>query len=445
MKRLLIVLGLLGMTVSLNVRAEIEIEYEQFNEGLVVVKFDKQCGYLDKTGNLAVKPIYKYCQPFSEGLASVSLGGKCGYINNTGKFLINAKYEYCWAYSEGLASVNSKENGSDKYQLINKSGKVVYDFPEGMKPEGVFRQGVIAFKQDDKVGFIGRNGNNFEVTIQPKFESVQQDYFHEGDLATVKLNGKWGFINKQGEWVIDPQLELAGNFHEGLACAEVNGIYGYVDKDGKWVIQPKFQICSDFKNGMASGFLREGKSGLIDKSGNWIIQPQYSFAGPFDSNGRAMIEINSGKYPAPTMVGFIDKSENVVVPPKFILKMFPYEGLTGVELDGKFGFIDSKGEWAISPEKLKKSLSKFVEIAEKEDAKAQKEKARAEKAEAIRLASQSQLKSCSPPKGNRQQYEDECTNGDCVRTYSNGCQKRIQASHCFDPMQNDWVWKIDGC
>lgn len=57
----------------------------------------------------------------------------------------------------------------------------------------------------------------------------------------------------------------------------------------------------------------------------------------------------------------------------------------------------------------------------------------------------SKLKVCAPPKGNNVSYSDDCTNGDCVRTFSNGCQKRFQAPYCYDALQSQWTWKPNGC
>ncbi|HEF3474383.1 TPA: WG repeat-containing protein, partial [Campylobacter coli] len=56
----------------------------------------------------------------------------------------------------------------------------------------------------------------------------------------VELNGKWGFIDKNGEFVIEPKFDGVGNFSEGLARVELNGKYGFIDKSGKIVIEPKF-------------------------------------------------------------------------------------------------------------------------------------------------------------------------------------------------------------
>ncbi|EQC2648382.1 WG repeat-containing protein, partial [Campylobacter coli] len=54
------------------------------------------------------------------------------------------------------------------------------------------------------------------------------------------LNGKWGFIDKNGEFVIKPKFDSIWSFREGLAKVGLNGKYGLIDKSGKIVIEPKF-------------------------------------------------------------------------------------------------------------------------------------------------------------------------------------------------------------
>ena len=62
--------------------------------------------------------------------------------------------------------------------------------------------------------------------------------FSDG-LAAVKenLHGNWGFIDEQGNLVIDFQYESVYDFREGLACVQNQyGFWGYIDKTGNVVI-----------------------------------------------------------------------------------------------------------------------------------------------------------------------------------------------------------------
>jgi hypothetical protein len=52
---------------------------------------------------------------------------------------------------------------------------------------------------------------------------------------------------------------------------------------------------------------------------------------------------------------------------------------------------------------------------------------------------------CSPPPGKVLHYEDFCQNGDCVRHFENGCERRFQAPYCFNPFKNKFEFMPDGC
>ena len=67
----------------------------------------------------------------------------------------------------------------------------------------------------------------------------------------AKKYGKWGFINKNGEWIISSKFEEAFYFSEGLAAVEYFGNWGYIDRTGEWVIQPAYRDAKPFTEGLA--------------------------------------------------------------------------------------------------------------------------------------------------------------------------------------------------
>ena len=54
----------------------------------------------------------------------------------------------------------------------------------------------------------------YSIAIDPQYEDAQA--FSEG-LAAVQKNGKWGYINEDGEVVIPFEYDIAFVFNEGLA------------------------------------------------------------------------------------------------------------------------------------------------------------------------------------------------------------------------------------
>lgn len=115
-------------------------------------------------------------------------------------------------------------------------------------------------------GYIDRNGS---VAIARRYKA---DRFPNAvrrfseDLAAVEVDGKWGYIDKQGRMAVPPQFETAEAFSEGLAAVEVDGKYGFIDKSGEFVIKPRFDLATKFSDGFARvivGWNKERKTNRI--------------------------------------------------------------------------------------------------------------------------------------------------------------------------------------
>lgn len=55
-----------------------------------------------------------------------------------------------------------------------------------------------------------------------------------------------------------------------------------------------------------------------------------------------------------------------------------------------------------------------------------------------------QGKNCIPNTSQRS-CQSQCTNGDCLVTYQNGCKVRVQVTPQFNPMNNSWEYLSPGC
>lgn len=159
-----------------------------FYEGLAVAKLNGKYGFIDKTGKLVIPLIYDDVEDFfNEGLAGVKLNGKWGYIDKSGIVVIPFKYDFVWLFKDGLAKV--KLNG--KCGFINKRGKEIiplkYDFVDT-----AFSEGLAGVELNRKCGFIDKSGI---VVIPLKYDGT---LFFKGGKAQVRLNGKWFYIDKNG-------------------------------------------------------------------------------------------------------------------------------------------------------------------------------------------------------------------------------------------------------
>ena len=53
--------------------------------------------------------------------------------------------------------------------------------------------------------------------------------FSEG-LTCVGIGDRYGYINKEGQYVVNPQFDGARFFSEGLAPVKIGDKYGYISK-----------------------------------------------------------------------------------------------------------------------------------------------------------------------------------------------------------------------
>src|ERR1051325_8349680 len=89
------------------------------------------------------------------------------------------------------------------------------------------------------------------------------------DLFPIEDKGKYGFIDKTGKVVINPQFDFAQNFSEDMAVVKVGGNSCFIDKSGKTLFISALFITYAGKIMAQDLFPIEdkGKYGFIDKTG----------------------------------------------------------------------------------------------------------------------------------------------------------------------------------
>lgn len=91
-------------------------------------------------------------------------------------------------------------------------------------------------------------------------------------VPNQSITGKWGYIDPTtDEQVIPCRYDTAHYFCEGLAAVKLNGNYGYIDQDGNTLIQHRFCHANNFTNSLAQVGLNS-RYCYIDRDGNIINQ-----------------------------------------------------------------------------------------------------------------------------------------------------------------------------
>ena len=79
-----------------------------------------------------------------------------------------------------------------------------------------------------------------------------------GPFYPIEENDLWGYIDQEGNVVIEPKFEGASDFSEGLALFKINGLWGYLDQRFDICIESRFQEAQRFSEGLAAVHL-DGK------------------------------------------------------------------------------------------------------------------------------------------------------------------------------------------
>jgi hypothetical protein len=314
-------------------------------------------------------------------LVPAKYNDKYGVINSKGKWLIEPKFDSINNFYNGFA--DTYKNG--KHGLINTEGKLVIDYKYDFI--GSVENDRALVKTDNHYNFADLEGNLISKTPLSDAEDFSEE------LASVQFNenGKWGYLDINGNLKIDTLFSLAYEFKNGIAEVEIETTDTTTVNSNYILLEPKFYHCKIDKSGniidtikyvikkrrfpligsantntlgklnsrgdtiMKKKYRSFGypqgkymwfntgeKYGLADTIGNILIKPIYDELTYFSNNGLAVAKRN-GKY------GFINNVGEVVI--DFIFedaKGFKYD-LAPVKINGKWGFINSKGNFKIKP------------------------------------------------------------------------------------------------
>jgi hypothetical protein len=161
-------------------------------------------------------------------------------------------------------------------------------------------------------------------------------------MAAVAVGNQWGFIDKTGHYVINPQYDDVGDFLGGVAAAKSQYKWGYIDTSGKFKVQPTFDALSrsSFADGLAAASMG-GRIGYINSHGKFVIPPTFEEAGDF-SEGLAQVRLGR-KW------GYINDFGKFVINPQFDQASRFIGGEALVSVSGRQGTIDKHGRYAINP------------------------------------------------------------------------------------------------
>lgn len=293
-----------GQTIIPIEYKNIKILEEGYKDEYIVVDENDNEGVISTSGTLIVTPAYKEIKYLnSNEIYAAKIDDKWTLINKKGEVLNNEYDDY--TYSKGDYVIVQKDG---KYGIITTAGEVKIE-PTYEELEYAFSVYYIA-KLNSKYGVINTDNTSvipleylnitcmedkeiliadrtetetvlFDSNLTEKLTGIfvyEQDYikaridgedkyytykFEEKDIKDVltkntlyvsKKDGKYGFVDKQGNVVVDYIYDEAKEQNiYGFAAIKLNGFWGSIDRNGRVVLQPEVNL----DNNIYIDFIRE--------------------------------------------------------------------------------------------------------------------------------------------------------------------------------------------
>ncbi|MEM8781399.1 MAG: WG repeat-containing protein [Planctomycetota bacterium] len=241
-----------------------------------------------------------------------------------------------------------------RWGLIDQRGLFTF-LPEFLWTDDGVDGRARAIADNGKTGFINGVG---DWLIEPRFEWV--DRFFD-DLAIFREGEREGFIDQRGRVVMPPTYEAILRFNEEYAAVQRGGRIGFVNRALKEVIEPQFAVARSFHDGLAAvRFLdRDGQPahwGYIDVRGKVKWQDtsgRITELRDFNENLAAFqMLMPDGSY----KFGYLSQGFDVAIPPQFDQARDFTDKLAAVAQIGNpgdrngWGYINRAGQWELAPQ-----------------------------------------------------------------------------------------------
>lgn len=177
----------------------------------------------------------------AEGIATAKIGDEIHFINSEMR-VSDLVWEDAGTFNEGINAV--KKNGM--WALVDTdTWTTVAEFPYTDIPRNSLGaccvEGVCVVA--DQSGYYLIDSAKRQPISENRYEELKA--FECKQPTAYRSGDKWGFIRQDGSVYIEACYEDARPYRNGYAAVKQNGLWGYIDRYGKAVVEPQFQEVLD--------------------------------------------------------------------------------------------------------------------------------------------------------------------------------------------------------
>jgi len=285
--------------------------YNAFDEYSYFINDEKR-GLLDKDMNVVLPCVYDWIDP---GIDSQSFIVR----DSDGYSLINAQQEnllpttYYDLFVFGSKNYLGASQQEAYWGVIDTQGNWVVSEQKMFRPKELDGTLEPLFEiADEKAIGLKTIQDKWLFPPIPGARSIW--FFKPNELFRVELQGRFGVVNRKGEWVIPRAFNELGGLYDGLAYAEKEERKGYIRADGSWAFDTPIERGFDFSEGLAAAITEQGV-GFLNPQGEWVIAPQFDPSirhgdDYFFKQGKAGVVGSDGS-------GVIDRQGHLILPTRY--------------------------------------------------------------------------------------------------------------------------------
>ena len=264
-------------------------EGKTLNSSLFIAESKSKFGVTDYKGRLILPIIYKNIVSDSSGKYYIvtTADNKSSLIDSSKNIVIQPGQNIISYLSNGVYVIRNENNTPDNLQirLFSVKLKKYLNLKPYQDVSSKFSEGLLAVLVNKKVGYINENG---DLMIEPIYETSTLDYSYadmegegyggdEGDYFENNMTSLYSdcsFIDINKNSIEETIWKSNYDFSDGLTVVQIEEKYGYINKKGQIVIPIIYNYANAFVNGVASVTITENgtsKNKIINTKGETLL------------------------------------------------------------------------------------------------------------------------------------------------------------------------------
>lgn len=198
----------------------------------ITINRSNQYGVIDSNKTNILENKYSYIEYTFDNYFIVSLEGKSGVLDANNNIIIPVEKD-----------IIQNIRGTNMIQVIDSATNTSEFYNKKMEKVATQNDARIYIK-DNYIEVA--SANNIEYFDFDGNKQEANKIFNGNKIFAKQQDGKWGYVDKDGNTVVEFKYEMATNINEyGFGAIKLNGKWGVIDKDANIIKEPTYEL-SDY-------------------------------------------------------------------------------------------------------------------------------------------------------------------------------------------------------